>query len=138
MTDKFADRAFVTINGYEWQFLKTAKASIDDAVTLVDTMSRDYRSAGTKNGNKKYDLTLECEIPALQAQLDANIADPGSNVNAVFECGGERYTFHNVFRKSVNMSGSVGDASKSLDFGALDCTNENGASVDTLLNIALA
>lgn len=138
MTNKFADRGFVTVNGFEIAYVKTARCTVDDAASVVDTMSRNFRSAGIKNGNKKFDIELELEIPALQAQVDLAIADPGSNVNAVFECGGERYTYHNVFRKTVGMNSSVGEASKSISLGALDCTNENGASVDTVLNIALA
>lgn len=137
-TQKFADRGYFTVNGYETLYMKSARCQNDDAVTMADTMSRNYRSAGTKQGNAKFALDVELEIPALAAQLDMNIQDPGAEINAVFECGGERYTYHNVFRRTVGMNASVGDATKSISLGALDCTNENGALADAVLNIKLA
>lgn len=138
MTNLFADRGYFTINGYEAIHVKSGRATNDDAAEVVNTMARNYRSAGIKHGNAKFDIEVELEIPALQAQLDMNIQDPGSNVNLVFEVGGERYTYHNVFRKSVGLNASVGDGTKTVSLGALDCTNENGSLADAVLNIQLA
>jgi hypothetical protein len=135
MTKLFADRAFVTVNGFELVHLKTADLEIDEALTVVDTMSRNHRSAGYKQGNKKISLTLELEVEALAAQFDLALANPTADIGVVWELGGERYIATGVRQASTSMKGAVGGGSKSIKLMALDVVNENGTSVNADISL---
>ena len=127
---KFADRAFVSINGVEALYLKSASVSVNENLSRADHMTRNYRSSGFKQGNKHIQVSLEKDIKWNQAQIDLSIVDPNAEVNLVFVCGGERYTVKSLRQSDMSMNGSVGDASKSANYEALDIINENGDSVN--------
>jgi hypothetical protein len=134
-TTLYADRAFVTVNGYEWQDLKTARIKRNPNVKRVGTMARNYRNAGYKYGNLDVDVDVTFEIQQLQATFDLYLQDPTQEVDLVFEVGGDRYTVKNVVESNMESEGSVGDASKSSSYMALDITNENGISVNAVLQL---
>lgn len=134
-TTLYADRGFVTVNGYEWTDLKSARLRRNANAKRVDTMSRNYRGAGYKFGNLEIEIDLEMEIQQLQAQFDLYLQDPTKEIDLVFEVGGERYTVKHLQENTTEVSSSVGDASKSCSYLALDMTNENGISVNSLLQL---
>jgi len=135
MPKLFADRGFLTANGFELAWVKDIDAEIDDAVAIVDTMSRNHRSAGYKQGNRKASVSATLEIEALKAQVDFSLADPTVDVTLVFEVGGERWTLSQMRQATQSMKASVGDGSKSLKLLALDAVNENGTSVNTGISL---
>ena len=135
MPKLFADRGFLTANGFELAWVKDIDAEIDDAVAIVDTMSRNHRSAGYKQGNRKASVSATLEIEALKAQVDFSLADPTVDVTLVFEVGGERWTLSQMRQATQSMKASVGDGSKSLKLLALEAVNENGTSVNTGISL---
>lgn len=132
---KFADRAFVVVNGFEVAFLKSASVNVNLGLSRADHMTRDYRSSGFKHGNKQIQVSLEKDIEFNRAQIDLSIADQSAEVNLVFICGGERFTVKDLAQSDWSINGSVGDASKSSSYEAIDIVNENGESVN--VNISL-
>jgi hypothetical protein len=131
----YADRAFIQVNGNEVADCVSASCSADESVSPVDTMTRNYRSAGYKKGNKKVSLKLGLAITRKQAQIDMALADDDAEINIVFECGGERYIAKDCMQASMNMDASAGEASKSLDLMALDLVDENGNSVNASISL---
>ena len=134
-TTLYADRGFVTVNGYEWQDLKTCRLKRNPNAKRVATMTRNYRNAGYKFGNLDVDVDLTMEIQQLQAQFDLYLQDPTTEVDLVFECGGERFTVKNLQENNSEIEASVGDASKTAAYFAIDMINENGISVNSVLQL---
>lgn len=135
MSKLIADRGFIEVNGNEVVLLKTANLTIDASVSTSDTMTRNYRSSGYKYGNFKISLKASMDITRKQAQIDLFLADPEAEVNAVFICGGERYTVKDIAQAVMALDASVGDASKNLDLIGLDFVNENGNAVNSTLSL---
>ena len=134
-TKLFADRAFITINGFEAMHVKSANLKISEALARVETMTRNRRTAGYKRGNKSIQLSVTLDIEAKKAQIDAAIADPTAEINCVFEVGGERYNATGLAVSDTSLDGSVGDSSKSINFEALDVVNENGTAVNVDISL---
>lgn len=131
----YADRMFFEVNGNEAADVVSGEINSDESLQVVDTMTRNYRSAGYKKGNKKVTLKLELAIQRNRAQIDLALADEDAEVNVVAICGGERYIAKDVGQAAMGLRGNVGDASKSLDLLAIDLVNENGASVNTIISL---
>ncbi|MGZ3686701.1 MAG: hypothetical protein ACXWPM_00040 [Bdellovibrionota bacterium] len=127
---RFADRAFIEINGFDPIYLKTANMSRNQALTRAEHMSRNRRSSGFKQGNLGVKVALSLDIPSDRALLDVALADPSKDVNLVFEAGGERYTCKDGAEADMTLHGAVGDAGKDLNLEFLDCVNENGSAVN--------
>lgn len=134
MTKLFADRGFLVINGVEAAHVKNISVTKDEGLSVVNTMTRNRRSAGFKKGNLSVSGSLELDIEATQAQIDLAFKY-GQEINVVFEAGGERHTIIGFEQASAGINSSVGDASKSISFIALDLVNENGPAVNS--NIGL-
>lgn len=132
---EYADRAFVTINGIAAADVQTANVARTQNLTRVETMTRNKRSAGFKKGNLGVTGSLEVAIKKLQAAIDLAIIDPSVEVNLIFEVGGDRYTVKDLAESDMTLTGSVGDASKSINFEAIDIINENGNSVNSIISL---
>lgn len=131
MTTFFADRGFVTINGVELANLKSVRWTIDEAISVVSTMSRNRIDAGFKKGNKKISGTMELEVPDTKAQIDLAFAY-GQEVNVICTLGnGERHQLIGLVQNSQDLNGSVGETSKTINFMALNAVNENGPAVNS-------
>lgn len=128
-TKLFADRGFVIINGVEAAHCKNVRVSLDQSLSVVNTMTRNRRSAGFKKGNLAVSGSMEFDIEADKAQIDLAFKY-GNEVNVVIEVGGERKQIVGLEQASEEMNASVGDSSKSISFVALDCVNENGPAVN--------
>jgi hypothetical protein len=135
MTKLFADRMFLTINGFEAMHVKSANIRRNQSLSRVETMTRNKRTAGYKRGNLGVQCSFELDIEAQKAQLDLALADPTADIGLVAECGGERYTVTGLAESSMDIRGSVGDASKSIECEALDIVNENGSSVNVDISL---
>lgn len=129
-TTYFADRAFIAINGKQLVHLKTAKWTIDEGIQRVETMTANKRTAGYKKGNKKVTGSFELDVEDTKAQIDLAFAY-GNDVTIVATLGGgERYQLIGVVQTTQDLSGSVGETSKSINFEALDAINESGPTVN--------
>ena len=134
MTTFFADRGTLFANSKELAFVKSVKLTIDESITRVDTMSRDYRSAGYKKGNRKVSGSFEVEIPDQKAQIDlAFLYKNDITMVAAFGTNGERFTLIGIVQTSQDLNGGVGDTGKSISFEAIDAVNENGSSVNAVI-----
>jgi hypothetical protein len=127
----YADRGFVSINGREKANVKSIKWTVDESLARVDTMSRDRRSAGWKKGNRKVTGSMELEVLDSKAEIDLAFKY-GQDVDVVCSLGtnGERWKLIGLEQSSQDLTGSVGDAGKSISFECVDAVNENGAAVN--------
>ncbi|MGZ3316858.1 MAG: hypothetical protein ACXU95_06110 [Isosphaeraceae bacterium] len=128
---RFADRAFIEINGFDPIYLKTANMTRSQNLTRASHMTRNRRDSGFKQGNLGVKVSLSLDIPNDRAILDIGLADPTKDVSLVFEAGGERYTCKDGAESDLTLHGAVGDAGKDINLEFLDCVNENGSSVNT-------
>lgn len=126
----FADRGAITINGFEAFYVKDISIDVDDKITQVDHMTKNYRGSGYKRGNRSVSIALSLDIPEKKAQLDLALADPSKQINLVTTIGGERHQAIDLAQSSFNLSASVGDASKKINLLALDLVNEKGQAVN--------
>lgn len=130
MAKYYADRGFITINGFEAFAVKDINIDVDDKITQVDHMTKNYRGSGFKRGNRSVSISLGLDIPEKKAQLDLALVDPAKQVNLVCTIGGERHQAIDVVQPSFNLSASVGDAGKKINLVALDLVNEKGQAVN--------
>lgn len=131
-TTFYSDRGFVSINGLPKVNLKSVKWSIDESISRVETMTADHSTAGYKKGNRKITGSFELEVPDQKAEIDLAF-QYGNEVSIVCSLGNasERWTLAGVVQTAQDFSGSVGDASKTINFEARTATNENGSAVNS-------
>lgn len=134
MTTYFADRGYLTINGVEVANIKSIRFTKDEAVTVVSTMARNKRDAGYKQGNLKVTGSFELEIEDQRPSIDLAF-QYGNVVNAIVQVGtaGDRYLLSSLVQNNQDISTSVGESTKSINFTALDAVNENGPGVNSIL-----
>lgn len=127
----YADRGFLVVNGKPTANIKSIELTIDEAVTVVDTMTANKRSAGFKKGNRKVSGTFELEIEDQRAAVDLAF-QYGNEVDAIVQVGaaGDRYQVKALTQNTQSLKSSVGDAGKTISFSALDAVNENGPAVN--------
>jgi hypothetical protein len=131
-TTFYADRGFVTINGVQKVNLKSCKWTVDEAVSRVETMTADRTTAGFKKGNRKCTGSMELDVPDSKAEIDMAFLY-GQEVSIVCQLGtsGERWTLSGVVQTNQDMSASVGEAMKSINFEARTASNEGGPAVNS-------
>jgi|ERR1700747_546242 len=137
-TKIFASRVFLTINGFESLHLKTCSLKVAEGLARVETMTADRSSAGYKYANRSIQIATEFEVEDARAQIDIAIADPTKEVNMVFQVGngGDRYIVSGLRQADMSIDGSVGDASKKINFEALKCVNQNGVAVNVDISLS--
>jgi hypothetical protein len=131
-TNFYADRGFVTINGKAKVNLKSVKWTIDESVTRVECMTADRSTSGYKKGNRKISGSMELEIPDNKAEIDLAFLY-GNEVGIICSLGenGERHSLSGIVQTKADFNGSVGEASKTIDFEARTAVNENGPAVNS-------
>lgn len=138
MTTKYADRAFISINGARIADVQSAQLRVNQNRRPVPSMTSDRFNRGFVEGNKDIDITLTLAVqnglsrPKLEA-IDYNTND----VQLTFMVGSEQFIATGLFLKdSDDNAGGVGDEVKStFNFGALRLTDAIGNS--TLFAISL-
>lgn len=138
MTTKYADRAFLSINGAALSDVQSASLRVNQNRKPVVSMTPDRFNRGFVEGNKDIDITLSLAVqnglgrPKLEA-IDYNTND----VQLTFVCGVDQYIATGLFLKdSEDNSGGVGDEVKAtFNFGALKLTDAIGNS--SLFNLSL-
>jgi hypothetical protein len=133
-TNFYADRATAYFNGVAAANIKSLKLTIDSAVSVVETMTANKINPGYKQGNKKVSGSFEFAIEDGKPSPDLSFLY-GQDVTFVGQFGtaGDRFTIKGFQQNNQDLSGSVGDAGKTVAFTALDAVNENGPGVNSIL-----
>lgn len=138
MSVKYADRAFITVNGTRLADLQTATLRRNANARPVPSMTRDGRNRGFVQGNTDFDIT--CTIAVQNTLASPKIEDIDFETNDIgiqFECGADVYNARGVFLKDGDQTaGGIGDeVKKTWNFGALNLVDSVGNSA--LFNISL-
>jgi len=138
MATKYADRAFLTINGAAIVDLQSASLKINKNARVVPSMTRDGFNRGFVQGNTDIDITCAIATQNLLASPKLESLDYETNDIAIqFQCGADVYSATGVFNKDTEQSaGGIGDeVKKTWNFGALKLVDAVGNSA--LFNIQL-
>ena len=135
-TNYYADRGSLIINGIEVANVKSLKVTIEESISRVDVMSKNHRTSGYKKGNRKVSGSFELAIPDNQAQIDLSPLYQGNDLSVSIKFGqkSESYTLIGVVQTNSDLSASVGETSKTINYEAIDAVNEGGASVNSIIN----
>lgn len=135
---KYADRAFISINGTRVVDVQSASLKQNQNARAVPSMTPDGFNRGFVQGNKDIDITMSI---AVQNQLSRpkfeSIDYESSDVQLTFVVGAEQFICTGLFLKDVeDNAGGVGDEVKgTFNFGAIRLQDAVGNSV--LFNIEL-
>jgi len=138
MAVKYADRAFISINGARLADVQSASLKQNLNARVVPSMTQDGFNRGYVQGNRDIDVTLTL---AVQNQLSRpkleSIDYENNDVQLTFIVGAEQFIATGLFLKDVDDSaGGVGDEVKStFNFSALKLQDAIGNSA--LFNLAL-
>ena len=138
MSIKYADRAFLSVNGQRLTDLQSATLKTTKNARVVPSMTRDGYNKGFVQGNSDFDLTFTIAVQNLLASPKIEAIDFETNdVSATFECGADSYTANGLFLKDTDQAaGGIGDeVKKTWNMGALKLTDSVGNSA--LFNIQL-
>lgn len=132
MANKYADRAFISINGTPVIDLQSAQLKRNRNAREVSTMSRDGFNKGFVQGNTVVDITVTLPIRNRDPRPKFDSIDyETSNVSLTFVCGAEQFICNDLFLKdNDDNAGGVGDEVKStFNFGALKVVDAVGNGV---------
>ena len=134
-TTYYADRGSLIINGIEVANVKSVKFTIEESISRVDVMTKNHRTSGYKKGNRKVSGSFELAILDQQAQLDLSFLYQGNDISVSCKVGqkSESYTLIGLVQTNSDISASVGETSKTINFEALDAVNEGGSAVNSIV-----
>lgn len=136
---KYADRAFISINGKRLLDVQSATLRQNKNARAVKSMTPDGFDRGFVQGNMEIDISVTI---AVQNQLSRpkleGIDYEANDVQLTFVCGAEQFVCTGLFAKDAeDAAGGVGDEVKtSFNFGALRIEDAVGNS--TLFDLVLA
>lgn len=138
MATKYADRAFISVNGARIADLERASLKQNHNAKPVPTMTQDGFNKGFVKGNREIDISLSI---AVQNQLSRpkleSIDYEANDVQITWVVGAEQFVATGVFLKdNDDDAGGVGEEVKAtFNFGALRLTDAVGNS--SLFNLQL-
>jgi hypothetical protein len=138
MATRYADRAFISVNGARLADIQSASLRQNKNARVVPTMTPDGYNRGFVQGNNDIDITFQLAVLNQLARPKLESIDYENNdVQITFIIGADQFIATGVFNKdSEDNAGGVGDEVKTtFNFGALRVTDAIGNSV--LFNIAL-
>jgi len=138
MAQKYADRAFISVNGAKIADVQSASLKQNKNARVVPSMTNDGFNRGFVQGNVDIDITLQIAVQnALSRPKLESIDYENSDVQISFVCGAEIFVAAGVFMKDAeDNAGGVGDEVKTtFNFGALTLTDAVGNSA--LFNLVL-
>lgn len=138
MATKYADRAFLSVNGAKIADLQSANMNRNFNAKAVNSMTPDGYNRGFVQGNLDCDIDFEIAVQnALATPKLESINYDKSDVAITWICGADQYIASGLFKKTVKDSSSgIGtESKKSWTFGALKVTDAVGNSV--LFNLSL-
>jgi hypothetical protein len=131
MATKYADRAFLSVNGARIADLESAELRQNFNAREVPTMSPDGFNRGYVEGNRTIDITatIANQNQLARPKLEA-IDFENNDIQITWIVGSDQFVATGVFRKDVSdNAGGVGDEVKtSFSFGALRLTDTTGNS----------
>jgi len=131
MTVKYADRAFISINGARLSDVQSASLKVNQNRKAVSSMTNDRFNRGFVEGNKDIDITLSIAVQNGLGRAKLEAIDYATNdVQLTFVVGSDQYIATGLFLKdSDDNAGGVGDEVKSsFNFGALKLVDSIGNS----------
>jgi hypothetical protein len=132
MATKYADRAFLTINGARIADIQSASLKQTRNSRPVPSMTRDRFNTGFVEGNTDIDITAQLAVrnQLARPKLD-QVNYEGSDVQITFVVGADQFVATGVFIKDTeDNAGGVGDEVKTtFNFGALKVVDAVGNSV---------
>lgn len=138
MATKYADRAFISVNGARVADLQSATLKQNHNAKPVPSMTQDGFNKGFVKGNREIDVSI---VLAVQNQLSRPkleaIDFEANDVQITWVCGVEQFIATGVFLKdNDDAAGGVGEEVKAtFNFGALRLTDAVGNS--SLFNLQL-
>lgn len=128
---KYADRAFISINGARVVDVQSATLKQNQNAKAVPSMTPDGFNRGFVQGNKDIDITLTIAVEnQLSRPKFESIDYEASDVQLTFIVGADQYIATGLFCKDVDdNAGGVGDEVKStFNFGAIRLQDAVGNS----------
>lgn len=138
MATRYADRAFISINGARLVDVQSAQLKQNLNRKVVPSMTPDGFNRGFAQGNRDIDITLAIAVENLLARPKLESIDyENSDVQLTFYVGAEQFVCTGLFLKDVDdNSAGVGDEVKTtFNFSALRLQDAVGNS--SLFNLSL-
>lgn len=139
MSTKYADRAFISLNGARIADVERASLRQNFSSKEVNTMTPDGFNRGFVQGNRviDIDLTIANQNQLSRPKLES-VDYENNDVQITWIVGSDQFVCTGVFIKEVgDDAGGVGDEVKtSFSFGALRLVDSVGNS--SLFNLVLA
>lgn len=139
MAMKYADRAFISVNGAAIQDVQTATLKQNKNAKIVPSMTPDSFNRGFVQGNTDIDITVQIAVENQQARPKLEAIDYENNdVALTFIFGSDQFIATGLFCKDAEDSApGIGEEVKTTwNFGALRLQDAEGNSA--LFNIQLA
>lgn len=133
MTTKYADRAFISVNGSPLIDVQSATLKQTRNAKPVPSMTKTPFNTGYTEGNRDIDITCVIAVRNATPSLFLETVNYESNdVQITFKAGQDTFVATGVFLKdSEEAAGGVGDEVKrTLNFGALAFTNATAGVVE--------
>lgn len=138
MATKYADRAFISVNGSSIADVQSASLKQNLNAKVVPSMTPDGFNRGFVQGNRDIDITCAIAVQNKLSRPKLEAIDYEANdVQMTFRCGAELFVATSLFNKDVeDNAGGVGEEVKStFNFGAVKLVDSVGNGV--LFNIGL-
>lgn len=135
MSQMYADRIFVSVNGFEMIDVQSVQVRHNFNRKAVNSMTRNRRNTGFTQGNLDIDLTVQVAVQNQVARPKFDAIDYEANdvaITAIF--GADQLTYLSCFLKDNDDNGSgVGsEVTGTFNFGALDYKDPIGLAAKTL------
>jgi len=140
MSQMYADRIFISVNGFEMIDVQSVQVRHNFNRKAVQSMTRNRRNKGFTSGNLDISLTVQIAVQNQVARPKFDAIDYETNtvaLTAIF--GAEQLTYLDCFLvdNDDNGSGVGNEVQSTFNFGALDYKDPIGLAAATL-DIALA
>lgn len=135
MSQMYADRIFVSVNGFEMIDVQSVQVRHNFNRKAVPSMTRDRRNRGFTQGNLDISLTVQVAVQNQVARPKFDAIDYEANdvaITAIF--GADQLTYLSCFLvdNDDNGSGIGAEVTSTFNFGALDYKDPIGLAAATL------
>jgi hypothetical protein len=131
MSQLYADRGFVAVNGVEVLDVESIGMRVSDGTKMVPTMTRDRRNKGAVRGNREISVNFSVAVQnKLGTPKIEDIDFESQDVGISFEHGGDRYSLVGLYFADMDQSaGGVGsEGKKTFNMLARDIVDQVGNS----------
>lgn len=139
MAQKYADRAFLSVNGTSLADVQSATLRQNKNARVVPSMTPDGNNRGFVQGNVDIDITFTLAVQNQLARPKLEAIDYENNdVQMTFLVGATQFVATGLFNKDVeDNAGGIGEEVKApFNFGALTLKDATGNS--SLFNLTLS